>query len=31
LQYTGIATDDVTLEKFIYNDLQNKLGSRTAL
>jgi len=30
LQYTGIATDDATLEKFIYDDLQKKLGSRTA-
>ena len=30
LQYTGIATDDATLEQFIYDDLQKKLGSRTA-
>ena len=30
LQYTEIATDDATLEKFIYDDLQKKLGSRTA-
>ena len=30
LQYTGIATDDATLEQFIYDDLQKKLGSRIA-
>jgi hypothetical protein len=30
LQYTGIATDDATLEQFIYDDLQKKLGCRTA-
>src|SRR5215217_5794021 len=30
LQYTGIATDDVTLEQFIYDDLKKKLGWTTA-
>ncbi|GES76190.1 hypothetical protein GLOIN_2v1772633 [Rhizophagus clarus] len=30
LQYTGIATDDETLEKFIYKDLGRKLGGKTA-
>ncbi|CAB4426468.1 unnamed protein product [Rhizophagus irregularis] len=30
LQYTGLATDDTTLEKFIYDDLQRRLGGKTA-
>ncbi|CAB4377821.1 unnamed protein product [Rhizophagus irregularis] len=30
LSYTGIATDDATLERFIYDDLQRRLGGKTA-
>ncbi|GES90035.1 hypothetical protein GLOIN_2v1772633 [Rhizophagus clarus] len=30
LQYAGIATDDATLEKFIYDDLQRRLGGHIA-
>src|SRR5215216_90463 len=30
LQYARIATDDATLEKFIYDDLKKKLGKTTA-
>src|SRR5213082_3283717 len=30
LQYSGIVTDDVTLEKFIYDNLQRRLGGTSA-
>jgi hypothetical protein len=30
LSYTGIEMDDVTLEKFIYEELQKRLGGKTA-
>ncbi|PKY60311.1 hypothetical protein RhiirA4_483881 [Rhizophagus irregularis] len=30
LSYSGIATDDATLERFIYDDLQRRLGGKTA-
>src|SRR5438045_1969638 len=30
LAYAGIVTDDVTLEKFIYEELQKRLGDKTA-
>ena len=30
LQYSGILTDDETLEKFIYEELGNRLGNKTA-
>ncbi|CAB5380045.1 unnamed protein product [Rhizophagus irregularis] len=30
LAYSGIATDDTTLENFIYEELQKRLGSKTA-
>src|SRR5215216_7995676 len=30
LQYIGIATDDATLEKFIYDDLKKKLGKQNS-
>src|SRR6266487_6920372 len=30
LSYAGIVTDDTTLEKFIYEELQKRLGAKTA-
>src|SRR5436305_9820230 len=30
LSYAGIVTDDATLEKFIYEELQKRLGAKTA-
>jgi len=30
LAYTGIVSDDATLEKFIYEELQKRLGAKTA-
>ena len=30
MAYTGIVSDDATLEKFIYEELQKRLGAKTA-
>jgi len=30
LQYSGILTDDATLEKFIYDELNRRIGAKTA-